>query len=96
MKMNKEIYDHMAKLYNSWQYSQTPDGQTGIKPVADRAESDSIELSEQALKVNELIKSIKELPDVREEKIARIKEEIVNNTYKIPAQQLAEKMLAGD
>lgn len=95
MKINNDIYNHIAKLYKSYQANQAPADQTVMKS-ANTAQSDSVQLSEQAVKINELIKAARELPEVREEKIARIKEEIANHTYHVSARQLAEKMLSAE
>lgn len=96
MKISNDIFNNIAKLYKSYPTNQTPADQTEKNSAANAAKSDSVQLSEQARKISELIKEAKDLPEIREEKIARIKEEIANNTYKVSAQQLAAKMLSSE
>lgn len=93
MKINSNTPGNIGKLYQSY---QTRTEQTEKKAGANSVGSDSLQLSEQAKKIHELIKDAKDLPEIREEKIARIKEEIANNTYNIPAHKVAAKMLAQD
>lgn len=96
MKINSNMPGNIAKLYQSYQTNQTQTEQTGKKSGASVVESDSVQLSPQAVKISDLIKETKDLPEVREEKIARIKGEIANNTYSVSAQQLAAKMLSSE
>jgi negative regulator of flagellin synthesis FlgM len=93
MKITSNPSNNIAKLYQTQQnqYSKT-EKQVG----SGSAESDSLQLSDQAKKIHELITSTKDLPDVREEKIAQIKNEIANKTYSVTAEQLAAKMLSND
>ncbi len=96
MRINSNVPGHIAKIYQSYQSQQTEAAPTGKNQEAKGLESDSVKLSESARKISELIKETKDLPEVREEKIARIQAEIKNNTYHVSAQQLAAKMLASD
>jgi len=91
MKINGSLPSNIGKLYQAY---QTKNEQTTKKTGANTVEQDNLQLSEQAKKIHELIKETKDLPEIREEKITRIKEEIANNTYKVSAQQLADKMLS--
>lgn len=96
MKINNDIYNHIARLYQGYQMKQTQAEPAETKPAANAAAGDSVQLSGQAVKINGLVKAARELPDTREEKVARIKEEIAGNTYKVSAREVAEKMLAKD
>ncbi len=96
MKINSNVPGNIAKIYQSYQATQTQADQTGKKSEAKAVDSDSVQLSEQAKKITELIKETKDLPEIREEKIARIKAEVANNTYQISTQQLAAKMLSSE
>lgn len=54
---------------------------------------DNVELSQSVKDVqfaNEMIKSI---PDVRDDKVARLKSEIENGTYRIDSEKIADKMI---
>ena len=54
---------------------------------------DKVVLSPKAKEVQEATKLIKELPDIREEKVAKLKEEIEQGTYRIDGKKIAFKML---
>jgi len=91
MKITSNPSNNIAKLYQT--YQSQPE-KTEKKTGSDAIEQDNLQLSEQAKKIHELITESKDLPDIREEKIAQIKGEIANNTYSVTAQQLAAKMLS--
>lgn len=55
--------------------------------------SDKVELSQQAKKANEAMQALKAMPDTRSEKVAMVKMEIDNGTYKVSGQQVASGML---
>lgn len=84
MKINNNGY--VARIYQNYQKADQVSKKSQVK-------SDNIQLSESAREISKLIKETKNLPEIREEKIARIKAEIQNGTYHVTAQQLAAKML---
>jgi len=93
MKITSNPSNNIAKMYQTYQ-SQSE--KTEKKAGSGSIEQDNLQLSEQAQKIHKLITETRDLPDVREEKIARIKEEIANKTYSVTAQQLAAKMLSSE
>jgi negative regulator of flagellin synthesis FlgM len=95
MKINGNPPANVGKLYQAYQVQTEPTGKkTEANVTETETETDNLQLSEQAQKIHELIKEAKDLPDIREEKIARIKAEIASNTYNVTPQQLAAKMLS--
>ncbi len=54
---------------------------------------DKVVLSPKAKEVQEATKLIKELPDIREEKVAKLKEQVDQGTYRIDGEKIAFKML---
>ena len=92
MRINSNAPGNIGKLY---QTNQTQAGQTEVKP-AKAAAHDSVQLSEQAQAIYKMIKETKDLPDIRQEKVAQIKDAITNNTYNVTPQQLAAKMLLSE
>ncbi len=50
-------------------------------------------LSPKSKEIQEATKFIKELPNIREEKVAKLKEEIDQGTYRIDGKKIAFKML---
>jgi negative regulator of flagellin synthesis FlgM len=57
-------------------------------------QGDRVELSEQAKTIQAAHRLIQQIPEVDEEKVARIKEQIASGTYRVDSQKTAEKILA--
>jgi len=93
VKITSNPSNNIAKLYQS-QQNQFERAERAADKNVDK--HDSLHLSDQAKKIHELINTTKDLPDIREEKIAQIKDQIANKTYSVTAEQLAAKMLATD
>jgi len=54
---------------------------------------DKVVLSPKAREIQEAKKLLNSLPDIREEKVAYLKEQIENGTYQINGEKIAVKML---
>ena len=63
------------------------------QPLKDVFEEDKVVLSPKAREVQEAKRVLDSLPDIREEDVARIKNEIKQGTYKIEGKKLAAKMI---
>jgi len=50
-------------------------------------------LYSKAKEIRELAKVIKDLPDIREEKVAELKKQIDQGTYKVDGEKIAFKMI---
>ena len=59
------------------------------KPVFPKTEGDKVVLSPRAKEIVEAKKIIDSMPDIREEKVAAIKKEIENGTYKVDGDKVA-------
>jgi len=62
-----------------------------------KGKKDEVQISKEAMDfqlVLKAAKSAKELPDIREEVIAPIKERLDNDTYEIDSKGIADKLLA--
>lgn len=57
-------------------------------------ESDKIEISDEARVKQAAMQAAKQIPDVREDKVAEIKQQIKDGTYRPTADQIVEKMFA--
>ncbi|MFZ5647475.1 MAG: flagellar biosynthesis anti-sigma factor FlgM [Bacillota bacterium] len=90
MKINNygSIPDIM-KAYNSQRKDRANSGKDA--PVA--GEKDTLELSEQARELQEIKSGLKDLSDVREEKVERLKREISSGSYRVDAGKIAEEMM---
>jgi len=62
------------------------------KNIAKGTFNDEVVLSPVAIKISEAKKTLDVLPDVREQKIARIKTQIAEGTYKINTEGIASRM----
>ena len=54
---------------------------------------DKVELSQEAKRVQEAKKLMESIPDIREEKIAKVRAQIENGTYQVEEKKLAAKMI---
>lgn len=66
---------------------------TNEKPENQQTKTDTVVLSDTAKKVQEAQQQLKAIPDVREDKVAQLKEQIENDNYDIDEEKLASKMI---
>lgn len=64
---------------------------TAQKPPA---RGDRVQISDQAREMQAARQAVAQMPDVDEEKVARIKARIQQGTYKVDGRQVADQMLA--
>ena len=67
-------------------------------PTADQAEkaapkTDTVVISDAAKRIQEARAQLDQIPDVREDKVAELRNQIQNGTYQVDAEKTAEKML---
>jgi len=65
-----------------------------VNQKAKTEKKDKIEISEKARDYQFAINKAKELPDIREEKVASIKAAIEAGTYEVSAEKIADKILS--
>ena len=58
-----------------------------------KTKADTVALSNAAKNIQEAQKQLAAIPDVREDKVAQLKEQIENGTYEIDEEKIADKML---
>ena len=65
------------------------------KPVEEQKSSGSeiVSLSGRAKEMQKIEKALEKIPDIREEKVAKIREEIEKGNYKIKGNAIAAKMI---
>ena len=63
------------------------------QPEKQQAKADTVVLSDTAKAVQEAKTQLESIPDVREDKVAELKEQVENGTYKVDSEKLAEKMI---
>lgn len=66
---------------------------TGKAAPASPARTDRVELSPQAREIQAALKAVREMDDVDQEKVARIKAQIKAGTYKVDAGKIAARMI---
>ena len=66
---------------------------TSEQPEKQQTKADTVVLSDTAKKVQEAQKQLEAIPDVREDKIAQLKEQIENKTYDMDEEKIAGKMI---
>jgi negative regulator of flagellin synthesis FlgM len=57
------------------------------------AKTDTVVISDAAKRIQEVRTQLDEIPDVREDKVAQLKNEIENGSYRIDAEKIAGKMI---
>ncbi|MDH3826805.1 MAG: flagellar biosynthesis anti-sigma factor FlgM, partial [Desulfobacterales bacterium] len=62
-------------------------------PEKQQTKADTVVLSDTAKKVQEAQKQLETMPDVREDKVAQLKEQIENKTYDMDEEKIAGKMI---
>ena len=67
----------------------TPDN----KPEKTAVKADTVVLSDAAKRVQEARRQLDNIPDVREEKVSQLRNQIQNGTYEINADKIAGKMI---
>ena len=66
---------------------------TSEQPEKQQTKADTVVLSDTAKKVQEAQKQLETMPDVREDKVAELKEQIENGTYNIDEDEIAGKII---
>ena len=62
-------------------------------PSGARVENDTVDLSSNANEIREMVHTVNNLPDVREEKVAEMKRRIASGTYRIISEQVASHLI---
>src|SRR5690606_41276818 len=91
MVSDKQVHQ-VAKLFAA-QMRVQPAGKPAARPVPLRP--DSVELSRESREVQAAWQAIKAAPDVRTEKVARIKAALEAGTYRVRGRGVARKMKRG-
>ena len=78
----------LIKFRKTNKLDSSPEQSPQSVPIEDKAESPLT-----GKRLNEARKLMKAVPDVREEKVAQIKKQLENGTYKIDGEKIAFKMI---
>lgn len=83
MKINKT--DRILSIYENMAAKK-------VKPGQKKFEKDEIEISERAQDYQFAMQKLKELPDIRQDKVDKIKEQIQTGTYDVKAREIVDKI----
>lgn len=86
-----KIYNQPAIQQVMKSYGKTPE-RTKVEKSGGMA-TDQIQISSQARSFQVAMKAIQEVPEVRQEKVEAIKQQIESGTYRPSAQDIARKMM---
>ncbi|MGB5421272.1 MAG: flagellar biosynthesis anti-sigma factor FlgM [Desulfobacterales bacterium] len=83
-----QITPYVSQVQQNAQTAET-EGEKGRANVGE----DNVELSQNARDLQKAQKTLQDLPDIREDKVAALKQQIENGTYDIRADKIAANML---
>jgi negative regulator of flagellin synthesis FlgM len=83
-----QITPYVNQVQQNAQAAET-ESESGRADIGD----DSVELSQSARDLQKAQKALPDLPDIREDKVAALKQQIENGTYDIRADKVAANML---
>jgi negative regulator of flagellin synthesis FlgM len=83
-----QITPYVSQVQQNAQAAET-EGEKGRANIGE----DSVELSHSARDLQKAQKALSDLPEIREDKVAALKQQIENGTYDIRADKIAANML---
>ncbi|MCG6552307.1 MAG: flagellar biosynthesis anti-sigma factor FlgM [Candidatus Magnetominusculus sp. LBB02] len=90
MKINSNVPPEAKKIYGTTKkVNKTIDAGT----TSQTNSADSVSLSPNARAIDEMTRAIAQLPDVREAKVAEVKQSVDDGTYQINPSKIAGKMI---
>ena len=88
-KDSVNIEAYVNQVQDKDKVDATPEQQEKLQ-----TKTDTVVLSDTAKKVQDAQQQLKEIPDVREDKVAQLKEQIENETYEMDEEKIAGKMIS--
>ncbi|MFA9464526.1 MAG: flagellar biosynthesis anti-sigma factor FlgM [Velocimicrobium sp.] len=85
--MRINTYNQIAQLYQSNQTKTTTN-----KSEKTTSFSDALQLSQTGKDIQVAKQAVKDAPDVREDRVNAIKAELASGTYRVSAEDVAEKL----
>lgn len=84
--MRIDAYNQITQVYQNSQAKKTAaKGKAGL--------SDVFEISRAGKDLQVAKQAVKDAPDIREDKVKRIQEQLASGTYNVSAEQFADKMV---
>lgn len=78
----------LQKIYN--QQRQLIDREEGEQV---RASGDSMEISDEARQIHNIAAGMEEVPDIREDRVQELRQQVQSGSYEVDAEQVADSML---
>ncbi|MCP4744595.1 MAG: flagellar biosynthesis anti-sigma factor FlgM [Desulfobacteraceae bacterium] len=88
---NIQMEAYLKQIRQQGQTSNDPPQNKNVQSAAQQ--TDKVELSSQGQEVQKAAYALKQMPEIREEKVQETKSEVDNGTYKVVGQQVATDML---
>lgn len=85
--MRVDAINHVSQLYK-------PANAKKVSKAGEVQKKDAYEISQSAKDYQVAKKAIAEAGDIREDKVARLKEALASGTYNVSSQEIAEKMVS--
>ena len=85
--MRIDAYNTISQIYGA-------NGKFKTSPVSKTSASDKVEISSFGKELQIAKQAVSNAPDVREDKVAELKNQIANGTYSVSPESFAEKLLA--
>lgn len=85
--MRIDAYNQVNQIYKT-------DNKVKIKQISKTSNRDEVRISSSGMACQSARQAVSSAPDVREDKIAEIKERIDNGTYEVSGEKFAEKILS--
>ena len=93
MRIDRNMMSGMDTLEQTSRKRNVEKVSTNESQNTSAVESDAVSISEKGKDVSEMTRTLKELPDVRADKIADLKERIANGTYNVSGKDIAAKIV---
>ncbi len=93
MKISK-VDDAALKAIQQYQKIDKVQSESNPRVGGNPAPEEKVNLSTKARDIQQLRDAINQLPDVREEKVRELKEQVEKGVYDVNGQKIAEKMVA--
>lgn len=93
MKISDRQLQSVIAAYHKRLDGVTADARTGALPRA-ATRTDRVELSPDAQELARLTQMARQMPEVREDLIRQLAEALREGTYRVPAREVADKMVA--
>ena len=92
MKINQTQMSELMKNYRQQEVNKSKKAQNQENSSTAR-QQDSSQISEQAKVLAQSVQKLKNIPDVREEKVEQVKRDIDAGTYQVSGRDIADKMI---